>query len=544
MPPSRVAALILSLSLGCSGEPEPSFEGGARPVHAPPAPPLDETGPRAEPLADGAAPSSAPPPLATTPAASSADEATGPAAEPLGKGGAATVDDAAPLDEPPPVGDGLPASHHELTRHAVPELLATAREVFVLDRPSSAGKKLGYLRAGARVARSAQPVGFDGCAGGFYRVAPEGYVCAGELASTDLNHPLARLGRVQPDRAAPLPYVYARSGPIAPNYYTRLPAPAELASAEPERYRPKPLARLPAQALPEELASGRTTPAPYGRYLPTTLMAGRALPNSSFALLESYAHAGREYALSADYLLLATDRLEPVRPSTFRGRELAEGETTLGFVMQRGAKLYEGGPERGLAIARALVHREALSLGGRRERLGGATFLELKDGGWVREDALVVVEPLSPLPTFARGETSWLWISLARQTLVAYEGERPVYATLVSTGADGAGDPKTTRSTVRGQFRIHTKHVTARMDSDDADDAYDHRDVPWVAYFSEGYALHAAYWHDAFGTPKSHGCVNLSPADARWLFQWSEPAVPRLWHGAIGPGTRVVITEQ
>jgi lipoprotein-anchoring transpeptidase ErfK/SrfK len=81
------------------------------------------------------------------------------------------------------------------------------------------------------------------------------------------------------------------------------------------------------------------------------------------------------------------------------------------------------------------------------------------------------------------------------------------------------------------------------MDSDDPSDAYDHRDVPWVAYFSEGYALHAAYWHDDFGTPKSHGCVNLSPADARWLFQWTEPPVPLAWHGALGAGTRVVVAD-
>jgi lipoprotein-anchoring transpeptidase ErfK/SrfK len=124
-------------------------------------------------------------------------------------------------------------------------------------------------------------------------------------------------------------------------------------------------------------------------------------------------------------------------------------------------------------------------------------------------------------------------VSILRQVLVAYEGVRPVYATLVSTGVDGLGDPEKTHSTVRGRFLVHTKHVTANMSGDEVGDEFDLRDVPYVQYFTEGYALHAAYWHDAFGTPRSHGCINLSPLDARWLFEWTDPPVPKEWHGAM-----------
>ncbi|KYF72624.1 hypothetical protein BE17_01465 [Sorangium cellulosum] len=116
--------------------------------------------------------------------------------------------------------------------------------------------------------------------------------------------------------------------------------------------------------------------------------------------------------------------------------------------------------------------------------------------------------------------------------------------TLVSTGADGLGDPKTTRSTVQGLFRIHTKHVTVTMDGDEEDeDPFDFRDVPFVQYFTEGFAFHAAYWHDDFGTARSHGCVNLSPLDAAWLFEWTTPEVPAAWHGALSlrKGTLVSI---
>jgi lipoprotein-anchoring transpeptidase ErfK/SrfK len=119
----------------------------------------------------------------------------------------------------------------------------------------------------------------------------------------------------------------------------------------------------------------------------------------------------------------------------------------------------------------------------------------------------------------------------------------PVYATLVSTGKDGLGDPSESHATIRGEFLIHTKHVTDAMASDVEGDVYDHRDVPYVQFFKDGYALHAAYWHDGFGQPRSHGCINLSPEDARWLFQWSDPKVPEGWHGALSllDGTLVSI---
>src|SRR5205814_6500207 len=105
--------------------------------------------------------------------------------------------------------------------------------------------------------------------------------------------------------------------------------------------------------------------------------------------------------------------------------------------------------------------------------------------------------------------------------------------TLVSTGIGGMGDPKEAHATVRGTFYIHAKHVSATMDGDEATDSYDLRDVPYIQYFFEGYALHGAFWHDDFGKPRSHGCVNLAPADAAWLFGWTDPVVPPEWHGAV-----------
>jgi lipoprotein-anchoring transpeptidase ErfK/SrfK len=76
---------------------------------------------------------------------------------------------------------------------------------------------------------------------------------------------------------------------------------------------------------------------------------------------------------------------------------------------------------------------------------------------------------------------------------------------------------------------------------------YSIEDVPYVMYFEGSYALHAAFWHSNFGREQSHGCVNLSPLDAKQLFFWTEPKLPQGWHGIIAqkekPGTRVVVHE-
>ncbi len=140
------------------------------------------------------------------------------------------------------------------------------------------------------------------------------------------------------------------------------------------------------------------------------------------------------------------------------------------------------------------------------------------------------------MPAWGKNGEKWIDVNVTKQTLVLYEGEKPVYATLISTGEAGLEDPKHTTATKRGIFRIHTKHITATMSSDEVGEEFELRDVPYVQYFDkEGYAMHGAYWHDRFGVPKSHGCINLAPEDARRIFYWTEPQVPIGWHGVLLP---------
>jgi hypothetical protein len=95
-----------------------------------------------------------------------------------------------------------------------------------------------------------------------------------------------------------------------------------------------------------------------------------------------------------------------------------------------------------------------------------------------------------------------------------------VYVTLVSTGLPWWQTPQ-------GLFQIWAKIRVGNMSRTDprAGSYYFLQDVPWAMYFDGPYALHTAYWHDGFGYPRSHGCVNLSPRDAHWLFDWTAPTL-------------------
>jgi hypothetical protein len=244
--------------------------------------------------------------------------------------------------------------------------------------------------------------------------------------------------------------------------------------------------------------------------------------------------------------IIPLDRTRLINASPFHGLEIpADAGLPAAFVRSKGARRYKLNSARAMEDAGPVGYREGVLLTGKQVRFGGTSYYECRDGTYVREkDSLVLAPPMHTAPGWAVKGRKWIDVSILRQMLVAYDGTRPVYATLVSTGADGLGDPKETHSTVQGVFLVHTKHVAATMDGNDVGDEFDLRDVPYVQYFHEGYALHASYWHDEFGTPRSHGCINLAPADAAWLFAWTEPVVPDGWHAYLQPrGGTIIYTH-
>lgn len=192
-----------------------------------------------------------------------------------------------------------------------------------------------------------------------------------------------------------------------------------------------------------------------------------------------------------------------------------------------------------------LPARSAVLLTGNTAKVNGVTFHEAAGGFHVQLAGLTLGH--AELPADLAPNEKWIDVDITRQTLIAFEGTRPVFATLISSGRRNLVDKERDFPTPTGTFRIGEKHVTTTMDGDVASDGpYSIEDVPWVMYFQGSYALHGAFWHDNFGHVRSHGCVNLAPEDARTLFNWAEPRLPDGWHGVFAEqdrGTRVVVHE-
>jgi hypothetical protein len=488
-----------------------------------------------------------------------------------------------------PENGGIVADPNDFSRIPVPpadgpQLAPIAMTVAVMRKPDPKADTLGYLRIGARVARSDKPVANEGCPDGWYAVRPAGFVCAGPNATLKLDHPLARAIQVEPDRTKPMPYKYAFLRSIAPNYM-RVPSKAEQFEYEMrlERHLRNwtklrqrwdaldvgandvpldeksgvALGAIPEQAKPmdENVRFGGNG----DDHVPWWLQGERRIPNISSFKAPSFAviadrlkrHAGvsligtfvagpeaqgRRFAISADARLIPADKLKAESGSPFHGVDIRGVGLPVAFAQKDGANYYDigsGAPLRGESLA----GRELVPLNGNIKELGGERFVQTRSGRWLKSADLRTAAKASRLPAWANRKAKWIEISIVNQTLVLWEGDVPVYATLVSTGRDGMGDPQKTLSTPTGTFRVYQKHITTTMDSSVADHEFELRDVPWVMYFKSGYALHAAYWHDDFGHVRSHGCVNMSPIDARRTFLWSAPEVPEHWHAAyVGDG--------
>jgi hypothetical protein len=342
------------------------------------------------------------------------------------------------------------------------------------------------------------------------------------------------------------------AGKPPPNLYFRLPSEAEQRHVEGKSFatqraalRSETLALLgPPAPVPPFLADGGKLSKPYGAKTSLHFGAhrGRAALDSAFGLVTTFEWTGRRFGLTTELDLLPVDRTRVARPSALRGAAV-EGEGMPALVVQHGVEGYRKGPADRLVRHGPVPFRSGWVLTGERSQ-SPTGLVATTTGDWLPVTALKIPTVREDPAGFAAQGRRWIDISIRDQLLVAYEGRQPVFLTLVSTGRGGMGDPEKSHSTVRGTFMIHSKHLTATMDGDEAsDETYELRDVPYVQYFHEGFALHGAFWHDEFGRPRSQGCVNLSPADAAWLFEWTYPSVPESWHGAenLKSGTLVYI---
>jgi hypothetical protein len=243
--------------------------------------------------------------------------------------------------------------------------------------------------------------------------------------------------------------------------------------------------------------------------------------------------------------------LAAAHPSGFSGEAIAtDGRLDFGWVVV----------DRTVARAKPSGGAKAIGPRVRFERVRVAEVRGTGLSAWLRISADGEPEAWLPAREVARPtmaarpaeldpDERWIDVELATQTLVAYEGDKPVFSTLVSSGR---GPPGSETATPVGTSRIWVKLHASTMDNlekrdDDAAEPrkdakeedgeegrlYSLDDVPYVQFFNKAVALHGVFWHRNFGRVQSHGCVNLAPKDARFLFGWTLPRLPRGWSAAL-----------
>jgi hypothetical protein len=203
--------------------------------------------------------------------------------------------------------------------------------------------------------------------------------------------------------------------------------------------------------------------------------------------------------------------LEEVHIPTFSGLELDGGiDFAFAWVLEDTSGQNEQGEALNEPFSRYQVVKILSESAGR---------YEVSPGIWLPADKLSLVKPGQAAPKEA-SSCRWIQVNLQQQNLLVFDDCMPIFATLISSGREIGW-------TETGVYRIYAKldkHVLTNPTWNPELEPYYFQDVPWIMYYHSSWALHGVYWHTEFGHPASHGCVNLSPADAHWIFNWAKPS--------------------
>lgn len=386
----------------------------------------------------------------------------------------------------------------------IPRLYAKAERLYVYEEPRLTKTWLGYVQAGESLpllSEAPVPSKRSACRQ-FFRVLPKGYACADKaFATTDAHDPIiARARNTKGNLTAPLPYAYGESK--GAKAFPSLPG--------------EPVASPAKHAIIER--------------------------RSTVAWTEEIPSAGETFLRTSEGTYVAKDKVVPYVESPFQGVHLgAQTKLPIAFFRKSPRPKYEEQGGTFVAKGESWDRLSWTTLTPETKVHAGRTFRKTGEGVWVDvRDATIVDRVVQKSPwedAKAPGHRTWIEVAALSGWLIAYEGDTPVFATLISAGKLGAAKPQKAEphqppaTTPMGTFRIKTKYRTTTLKSDLADGTdFVHAEVPHSQHFYNKYLLHTAYWHDAWGEGRSGGCVNLSPKDALFLFEWTYPRVPPDWH--------------
>ena len=450
-----------------------------------------------------------------------------------------------------------------------PRVYAKTRNVWIRGRPTTDTQWIGFLWWGDSLPlRELEPIAGPGCST-FYAVEPRGYVCVdGKRATLDANDPVVS-GTFPYSHDASKPNPHPHYGETRGGYrYVDLPTERTQRAKEWDyRFRmawvesarngePRHEQILGVDLTPAKRTSLLLPELPRNLQMPHR----KLVPRSTVAWSAEVLHEGRTFLLTDDLAWVPKDQVVPYPEIDYRGVHLTdEVQLPLALIRKRDCPAYAIEGDTVTETDKTYPRLGWVSLTGETKRIDRRTFWQTKHGDWLAEDEAVIPQPRDKTPWGAplfepdttekqpRGRQTWIQISILGGWLVAFEGTRPVFVTLMSPGSGGPPhgdrDPLETASTPTGWFTITGKFVTATMI---APNDLVHSAVPWAQNFSGPYAIHGAYWHNDWGQPKSGGCINLSPQDAQWMFEFTEPEIPPGWHGVrwlpkLEPSTRLII---
>lgn len=370
-------------------------------------------------------------------------------------------------------------------------------ETVIRSRPWVPRGRLATLGRGTRLVVRGTVKSRDkaGCEGkNWYAVQPYGFICSRHVKPSQKPPATGRALDLRGDRTLPYDYLVVRNDDV-PMYGNE----DEILNGTPRR-------RLTAGM---SLAAGHTREV-----------------------------AGVPYLETADGMLVPKDELGWMgRGSQWSGIAL-QGQPKVGpafgWIGRDKTQVYASPTKKNADALERLPYRRRVALTGPVLTNDEGRWWQIAENRWIeaeRLNAVVIIDPPAGVirpEQLARGNNQWIDVDVGEQVLVAYRGETPVFATMISSGRASP--------TPRGNYPIWAKVASMTMDNQGYEDkAYMVEHVPWVLLFQGHNAIHGAYWHNRFGQRRSHGCVNLAPKDARWIFDWVSPQLPEGWTGYL-PG--------
>jgi lipoprotein-anchoring transpeptidase ErfK/SrfK len=235
---------------------------------------------------------------------------------------------------------------------------------------------------------------------------------------------------------------------------------------------------------------------------------------------EEITHQGADYVRINAGEYVRADALRAYSPSRFQGVALpAQPERPFAWILQTVRPSVT--PAGAVNPAAPAYGRYQLVQIFATEHVGRQVWYLIGPHQWINQIYVGKVE-VAALPDGIQPGAAWVDVNIFEQTLAVYSGDQMLYATLMASGLPGWDTPP-------GLFRVWHRVALGKMSgSAGRPDYYFLEDVPWSLYFNGPIAFHTAYWHDDFGYKHSHGCVNLAPLDARWLFEWA-PETLHVW---------------